>query len=417
MADLFDKCDVFFNRMRRGAGADFDKLSDVFSRVFPVNNSQPHIEMRGRDLIQVSTNDYLGFATHPEAIEAARAVTDEYGAGTPLGARPLTGTTALHLELEEKLAKFRLTEACAVHNLGLGAMSGTISCLVGRNEYVFVDSYAHGCVHDGARLSRGIPSWFKHNDLADLEAQLKAVPLDAPKLIAVDGVYGMSGELAPLPEIVALKKKYKARLLVDDAHGTGVLGENGRGTPEFFGVEDEVDLHGGTFAKSFGTFGGYMCGPKTVIDYMRYQSQGYVLTKALPAAITAATIKTLELLQRMPERRRMLWENLDMLRAGLRKAGLNIGNPQGAVTAVWAKGMRALPTVYELEHTYGIIANLVLYPAVPINTSIVRVTVSAMHSKEDIQRVIDAFAEIHARDPLQDGEPVDISTAPADNLA
>ena len=417
MADLFDKCDVFMNRMRRGTGADFDKLADVFSRVFPVNNSEAHIQMRGRDLIQVSTNDYLGFATHPEAIAAAKAVTDEHGAGTPLGARPLTGTTALHLELEKKLAAFRLTEDCAVHNLGLGAMSGTIACLVGRNEYVFVDSYAHGCVHDGARLTRGQPSWFKHNDLDDLERQLKEVPIDAPKLIAVDGVYGMSGELAPLPEIVALKKKYKARLLVDDAHGTGVLGENGRGTPEHYGVEHEVDLHGGTFAKSFGTFGGYMCGPKNVIDFIRFQSQGYVLTKALPASITAATIKTLELIQRMPERRTKLWENLDMLRAGLRAAGLNIGNPKDAVTAVWAKGMRALPTVYELEHTYGIIANLVLYPAVPINTSIVRVTVSAMHSKEDIQRVIDAFAEIHARDPLQDGEPVDISTVPADNLA
>ena len=372
MADLFEKCDVFMGRMRRSAGADFDKLDDVFHRVFPFDNSAPHIQFRGRDMLQVSTNDYLGFAMHPEAIAAAAAVTDEYGIGTPLGARPLTGTTALHLELEEKLAKFRRTEACAVHNLGLGAMSGTISCLVGRNEYVFVDSYAHGCVHDGARLARGQAFWFKHNDLADLESQLSDVPIDAPKLIAVDGVYGMSGELAPLPEIVALKNKYRARLLVDDAHGTGVLGENGRGTPEYFGVEDEVDLHGGTFAKSFGTFGGYMCGPKNVIEFMRFQSQGYVLTKALPAAITAATIKTLELIQRMPERRKKLWENLDMLRAGLREAGLTIGNPRGAVTSVWARSMRALPAVYALEHEFGIIANLVLYPAVPINTSIIR---------------------------------------------
>lgn len=411
MADLFEKCDVFMSRMRRSAGADFDKLDDVFHRVFPFNNSAPHIEFRGREVIQVSTNDYLGFAMHPEAIAAAAAVTDEYGIGTPLGARPLTGTTALHLELEEKLAKFRRTEACAVHNLGLGAMSGTIACLVGRNEYVFVNSYAHGCVHDGARLARGQASWFKHNDLADLESQLKAVPLDAPKLIAVDGVYGMSGELAPLPEIVALKNKYRARLLVDDAHGTGVLGENGRGTPEYFGVEDEVDLHGGTFAKSFGTFGGYMCGPKNVIEFMRFQSQGYVLTKALPAAITAATIKTLELIQRMPERRKKLWENLDMLRAGLREAGLTIGNPRGAVTSVWARGMRALPAVYALEHEFGIIANLVLYPAVPINTSIIRVTLSAMHSPDDVQRVIDAFAEIHRRTPLQDGEPAELSLA------
>jgi 7-keto-8-aminopelargonate synthetase-like enzyme len=411
MADLFDKCDVFMNRMRRSTGDDFHKLDDVFHRVFPFNNSAPHIEMRGRDMIQVSTNDYLGLAMHPEAIAAAAAVAEDYGAGTPLGARPLTGTTALHLELEEKLAKFRRTEACAVHNLGLGAMSGTIACLVGRNEKVFVDAYAHGCVHDGARLSRGEAHWFRHNDLDDLESQLRDCPRDQPKLIAVDGVYGMSGEIAPLPEIVELKHKYGARLLVDDAHGTGVLGENGRGTAEYFGVEDEVDLHGGTFAKSFGTFGGYMCGPKNVIEFMRFQSQGYVLTKALPATITAATIKTLELMQRMPERRRKLWENLDMLRAGLRRAGLDIGNPKGAVTSVWTRGMRALPAVYDLEHEFGIIANLVLYPAVPINTSIIRITLSALHSRDDVQQVIDAMTELHRRNPLQEGEPVQLSPA------
>jgi 7-keto-8-aminopelargonate synthetase-like enzyme len=409
MADLFDKCDVFMQRMRRLTGDDFDKLADVFSRVFPLTNCLPHIEMRGRRVIQVSTNDYLGLATHPEAIAAAEAVTAEHGSGTPLGARPLTGTTALHIELEERLAKFRRTEACAVHNLGLGAMSGTIACLVGRNERVFVDAYAHGCLHDGARLSRGEAAWFRHNDLDDLESQLRDCPYDQPKLIAVDGVYGMSGEVAPLPEIVELKHRYGAKLLVDDAHGTGVLGPNGRGTAEHFGVEDEVDLHGGTFAKSFGTFGGYMAGPKNVIDYMRFQSPAYVLTKALPASITAATIKTLELIQRMPERRIKLWENLDLLRAGLRKAGLHIGNPRGAVTSIWTRGMRALPAVYDLEHEFGVIANMVLYPAVPYNTSIVRITLSALHSSEDVLHVIDALTEIHRRKPLQEGEPVELS--------
>ena len=176
-------------------------------------------------------------------VAAATEVVKESGVGTPLGARPLTGNTALHIQLETELAKFRRTESSLVFNLGLGAMSGTIACMVGRKEKVFVDAYAHGCLHDGARLCKGEASWFGHNDMDDLESQLKECPLEQPKLIAVDGVYGMTGDLAPLPELVKLKKKYNAQLFVDDAHGTGVMGPNGRGTPELFGVEDLSLIH------------------------------------------------------------------------------------------------------------------------------------------------------------------------------
>lgn len=404
MAGIFQKCDDFWRRARRKGGADFDELLGTFSRIYPISNSAPHIDFRGRRMLQVATNDYLGLATHPEAIAAAHAVVREHGAGTPLGARPLTGSTALHVELEEKLATFRRTEACLVHNVGLGAMSGTIASLVGRKDRVFVDSFAHGCVHDGARLSRGKVSWFRHNDMEDLETQLRACPINQPKLICVDGVYGMSGDLAPLVELVELKNRYGAQLLVDDAHGTGVLGANGRGTPEHFGVEDEIDLHGGTFAKSFGTFGGYMAGPRTVIEFLRLNSPAFVLTKSLPAAQTAQTLKSLELMQRLPERRAKLWENLNALRAGLRSAGLDIGNPQGAVTSVWTRGVRALPAVRSLEEDYNILANLVMYPAVPQGTSIIRMTLSAMHSLEDVDRVVDALSEINERMPLKDGD-------------
>jgi len=404
MASVFQKCDDFWRRARRKAGDNFEELHGSFLRVFPITNCTPYIEFRGRRMLQVATNDYLGLATHPEAIAAAAEVVNEHGAGTPLGARPLTGSTALHVELEEKLAAFRRTEACLVHNLGLGAMSGTIASLVGRKDHVFVDSFAHGCVHDGARLSRGKVSVFRHNDVDDLESQLRACPLDQPKLICVDGVYGMAGDVAPLPEIVELKNRYGAQLLVDDAHGTGVLGENGRGTAEHFGVEDEVDLHGGTFAKSFGTFGGYMAGPRTVLEFLRLNSPAFVLTKALPAAQTAQTLKSLELMQRLPERRTRLWENLNALRSGLREGGLEIGNPQGAVTSVWTRGVRALPAVRALEEEYGILANLVMYPAVPQGTSIVRMTLSAMHSLEDVSRVVDALTEINRKIPLQGGQ-------------
>ena len=404
MTDLFDKCDAFWKRMRRTTSSDeeFLELRSLFFRKFPVANCLPHIQMDGREMLQVATNDYLGLAMHPETLAVATEVVSQFGAGTPLGARPLTGTTELHLELERQLAEFRGTEDCIVFNLGLGAMSGTISALVDRNERVFVDAYAHSCVHEGAKLAKGEAIWFRHNDMDELEHKLKTCPSNLNKLIAVDGVYGMTGDLAPLPEIVELKDKYDARLLVDDAHGTGVLGPSGRGTPEHFGVEDRIDLHAGTFAKAFGTFGGYVAGPKRVLDYLRFVSSSFVLTKALPAVLTAATLKTLELMQREPERRIRLWENLSVLRQGLRDAGFEIGHPEGAVTSIFTRGLRALQAVRVLQEEHGIVANAVMYPAVPQRVSIVRITVSALHSPDDMRRVVSALKEIDERLPLQE---------------
>ncbi len=413
MPDIFDKCDEFWTRMKKVTGEHFNP--DVFFRRFPITNCLPLVEVEGKEYLQVSTNDYLGLATHPEVIEAAAKVVAENGIGTPLGARPLTGNTDLHMQLEEDLAKFRRSEASLVFNLGLGAMSGTIACIVGRKERVFVDAYAHGCLHDGARLCKGEASWFGHNDLDDLESQLKACPLEQPKLIAVDGVYGMTGDLAPLPELVELKHKYNAQLFVDDAHGTGVMGPNGRGTPELFGVEDEVDLHGGTFAKAFGTFGGYVCGSKRALDFIKFVSPGFMLTKALPGGITAATIKSLELMQKMPERRHQLWENIRVLREGLRTAGFNIGNPEGAVTSIYTRGALALTVVEMLQKDYSILVNPVMYPAVPYGTSIVRMTASALHTPQQMQQLVDAICDIATKVPLHEGNQAaasKVATAP-----
>ena len=401
MPDIFDKCDTFWRRVKKLSGEHYDE--SVFFRKFPITNCLPEIVIEGKKYLQIATNDYLGLATHPEVRKIAADVTAEHGVGTPLGARPLTGNTTMHLELERKLAEFRRTEDCLVFNLGLGAMTGTIACIVGRNERVFVDEYAHGCVSDGAKLCKGEATWFKHNDMEDLENQLKACPIDQPKLIAVDGVYGMTGDLAPLPALVELKNKYNAQLFVDDAHGTGVMGENGRGTPELFGVEDEIELHGGTFAKSFGTFGGYLCGPTRVLDFVKFNSPSFVLTKALPSPITAATIKTLELMQAMPERRIQLWENINVLRTGLREAGFNIGNPEGAVTSIFTKGALALPVVRMLMDKHDIIVNPVMYPAVPYGISIVRMTAGALHTPAQMQRLVDAIIEVSKHLPLLEG--------------
>lgn len=401
MPDIFDKCDDFWKRIKKVTGEHYDP--GVFFREFPITNCLPNVSIEGKSYLQVATNDYLGLATHPEVIEAAVKVVVDNGIGTPLGARPLTGNTSLHMQLEEELAEFRGTESSLVFNLGLGAMSGTIACMVGRKDRVFVDAYAHGCLHDGARLCKGEASWFGHNDLDDLESQLKACPIDQPKLIAVDGVYGMTGDLAPLDDLVELKNKYNACLFVDDAHGTGVLGDNGRGTPEVFGVEDEIDIHGGTFAKAFGTFGGFICTNKKAIDFIRFVSPSFMLTKALPGAITAATIKSLELMQRLPERRLQLWENIDVLRGGLRNAGFNIGNPQGAVTSIFTRGALALSAVRILMDEHNIIVNPVMYPAVPYGTSIVRMTASALHTPSQMRQLVDALVDVSQKIPLLEG--------------
>ena len=403
MPDIFDKCDEFWARMKKLAGDNFESSHGVFFRQFPITNCLPNVTIEGREYLQVATNDYLGLATHPDVIRAETEVTAVNGLGTPLGARPLTGNTAGHLLLEQELAEFRRTESALVFNLGLAAMSGSIACLVGRKERVFVDTYAHGCLHDGARLCKGEATWFGHNDLDDLEHQLKSCPLEQPKLIAVDGVYGMTGDLAPLPELVRLKHKYKAQLFVDDAHGTGVLGENGRGTPELFGVEDEVDLHGGTFAKAFGTFGGYLCGPKKVLDFVKHVSPGFMLTKALPAGLVAGTRKSLELMQAMPERRQQLWQNIDTLRDGLREAGFNIGNPQGAVTSIFTRGLTALQAVRMLQDEHQILVNAVMYPAVPYGTTIVRMTASALHTPDQMRQLVNALIAVARRIPLHEG--------------
>lgn len=403
MANVFDKCDEFWGRMQKVVGPNMEDLRNTFFRQYPISNCLPNVEIDGVEYLQIATNDYLGLATHPDVVKAAADTCAVHGSGTPLGARPLTGNSHLHTTLESNLKDFLGHEATLVFNLGLSAMSGTVACMVGRKERVFVDAYAHGCLHDGAKLCKGDATWFGHNDMKDLEEQLKATPIDTPKMICVDGVYGMTGDLAPLPALVELKNKYNAKLFVDDAHGTGVLGENGRGTCEHFGVEDEVDLLGGTFAKAFGTFGGYLCGPERVLHFIKHVSPGFMLTKALPATICSGTLKSLELMQEMPERRLRLWENINTLRDGLREAGFNIGDPKGAVTSIFTRGITALHAVKLLQDEHQILVNPVMYPAVPYGTSIVRMTASALHTPDQMQHLVDALLQVAEKIPLFEG--------------
>ena len=393
MTDLFDKCRTFVEGPKTVRGEIRAVAVDLFSGVSPPANAGPWMSHGNRRLLQFSTNDYLGLAMHPEVIQAAARATAEYGIGSPMGSRLLTGTTEAHLELERAVAAFKRTEAALTFTGGALTMIGALACLAKPGDLLVLDEHAHASLVCGAKISGAEMVYFRHNDLAHLEAILRTTA-GRPKAIVVDGVYSMQGDLGPLDELVPLKDRYGARLIVDDAHGTGVCGEHGRGTAAHFGVEREIDLHAGTFSKAVGTLGGFVAGDRTVIEYLRYNAPTLLFTKAMPLAVVAATCKSLELLQQADDRRERLWANRQRLQDGLRSHGLQIGRTQTPITPIQFTGTDALYYAHRLRTTYDIWVAPVVYPAVPLGQSILRVIPTAMHTAADIDLLLDALAKI-----------------------
>ena len=397
MADVFDKCSKFFQKTAIVNDRDRTVARQVMFRVSPLDNAGPWIDVDGRRVLQLSTNDYLGIAGDPRIRQAALDVVGEYGVGAPMGARPLTGNCELHLELERRIAAFKRTEAALAFSSGAYTMMGVISALASQRDMVILDRYAHASLVCGARISGARMVFFRHNDVENLEAVLLQAPPEQPKMVVVDGVYSMQGDMAPLPEICDLCERYGARLVVDDAHGTGVCGPTGRGTAEHFGVEDRVDLHLGTFSKAFGTMGGFAAGPEDVITYLRYTAPTILFTKAMPACFAAATMKALEIVENEPERRERLWNNTRHLQNALRKAGFDIGSTQAPITPIQNNGADAVYFSKNLFEEFGIWASAVLYPAVPIGTSILRVIPTANHSPADFDYFVESLTALRER--------------------
>ncbi|MGQ9575184.1 MAG: aminotransferase class I/II-fold pyridoxal phosphate-dependent enzyme [Thermoguttaceae bacterium] len=395
MADIFDKCRKFSEGPQAIRGNARRLAAELFSSPSPADNAGPWAGSNGRRILQFSSNDYLGLAMHPEVRAAAAGVVQQYGIGAPMGSRLLTGTTEEHLELERALAQFKRTEAALTFTSGALAMMGTLACLAGPGELLILDEHAHATLVCGAKISRAEIAQFRHNDLAHLEVILRRAA-GRPAAVVVDGVYSMQGDTAPLDELVALKERYNVRLIVDDAHGTGVWGEQGRGTAARFGVEDQIDLHLGTFSKALGTAGGFVAGQAAVVSYIQYNAPTFVFTKAMPLAVVAATRKSLELLERADDRRCRLWENRLRLQQELRERGFQIGRTQTPITPIRFAGSEALYFARELRSTFGIWAAPVVYPAVPLGSSILRVIPTAMHSEEDIHLLVDALTRIRA---------------------
>lgn len=394
MADIFDKCVQFMRESLVVKPEERIVAESVVYRKSPIDNAGPWIKANGKRVLQFSTNDYLGLARNFMIRRAATMIVERYGISTPMGSRALTGNIELHYELERQIAEFKRTEKALVFVNGAHTMMGTIAALASQRDYVIMDQYAHTSLVCGAKISGARIKFFRHNDVKHLEHILMEVPSDRAKMVVVDGVYSMHGDMAPLPEICYLCKRYKARLIVDDAHGNGVCGANGRGTAEVFGVEDQIDLHLGTFSKAFATMGGFAAGDAIVIDYLRYLAPTILFTKAMPACIAAATLESLKLVRKGHRRREILWRNARMLQNGLRAAGFNLGNTQSPITPVEIEGNGAVFFAKELFERYNIWACAALYPAVPLGSSRLRIIPTAKHTKHHIKYLINALTEL-----------------------
>lgn len=386
--DIFQKCfDYHQARDLRAA--------DVYSYYRPLASAQdPEVLMAdGRRLVMLGSNNYLGLTNHPDVKSAAAAALQRYGTGCA-GSRLLNGSLDLHELLEARLAAFMQREAAVTFSTGFQVNLGTLSCLLGRHDVAILDALDHACIVDGCRLGFGKMFKFRHNDMASLEQKLAAVPEGRGRLIVVDGVYSMEGDVAPLPEIARLKAKYGARLMVDDAHGLGVLGASGRGTAEHFGVESEVDLVMGTFSKSLAAIGGFVAGDAPIIDYVRHTARSAVFSAALPPASAAAALAALAIVEREPERRKQLWEITAYMKRELAGLGFDTGNSESPVIPiVVGDDMRALRMVRRL-HEEGVFVNCVISPAVPAGRAMIRTSYMATHTRAHLDRALDAITRV-----------------------
>ncbi|MDI6832224.1 MAG: aminotransferase class I/II-fold pyridoxal phosphate-dependent enzyme [Bacteroidales bacterium] len=368
----------------------------------------PHMKFMGKEMIVWSLNNYLGLANHPEVRKVDAEAAAKYGLAYPMGARMMSGHTKEHRKLEKQLADFVKREDAYVLNYGYQGMVSIIDTLVCRKDVIVYDEEAHACIIDGMRLHIGKRFTYKHNDMESLEKQLQHAEAVIKEtgggiLVITEGVYGMTAELGNLPGIVALKDKYNFRLLIDDAHGIGTMGPTGAGTDEHFGLQSKVDLYFGTFAKAFAGIGGFIAGPKNVINYLRYNMRSQIYAKALPMPMVLGIQKRLEMIKTMPELREKLWNNVHAIQSGLREAGFDIGKTQSPVTPVFLKGgdSEATNLIVDLRENYSIFCSIVTYPVVPKGVFLIRIIPSAAHSKDDIDITIKAFKEVKGK--LDDG--------------
>ncbi|RLI52328.1 MAG: 8-amino-7-oxononanoate synthase [Candidatus Thorarchaeota archaeon] len=352
------------------------------------------VTINGRKMLNLSSNNYLGLISKKELKEKAKEAIDKFGVGSG-AVRTIAGTNLLHTELEKKLAEFKGAEAVILLQSGILANMATIPLIVGEGDLIFSDELNHASIIDGCRLSKAEIVRYKHIDMNDLKNKLEEYKdHKGRKLIVTDGVFSMDGDIAPLPEIVELAEKYNAITMVDDAHGEGVLGEGGRGILNYFHLEGKVDIDVGTLSKAFGVIGGYVAGSKILIEYMKQRARPFLFSTSITPADTAALIEAVDILTRSDELVKKLWENSKYIKEKLKNAGFDIGHSQTPITPVIIGDEKKTSKMADRLNEEGVFVQGITYPTVPLGKARIRVMVSAIHSKEDLDFGIEKFIKI-----------------------
>ena len=408
--DLFEKI-----RNNRGPWGKYSKEGHGYF-LFPKLEGEISNKMKFLDKERLvwSTNNYLGLANHPEVRKADAEAAKQWGLAAPMGSRMMTGNTNFHEQLENELSNFMEKEDTILLNYGYQGMVSAIDALVDRNDVIVYDSESHACIVDGVRLHQGKRFVYQHNNIENLGKQLErataltdlrdSFKADGAILVITEGVFGMAGDQSKLKEIVALKKKFQFRLFVDDAHGFGTMGKTGAGTGEEQGVQKEIDIYFGTFAKAMASIGAFISADEQIIEYLRYNSRSQIYAKSLPMPLVIGALKRLELLRTKPELKKNLWIIVNALQDGLRKAGFDLGNTQSPVTPVFLPGSpeEASSLVMDIRENYKIFCTLVVYPVVPKGAIMLRLIPTAVHTLEDVEYTIKVFSEI--KEKLEAGE-------------
>ena len=384
--DLFEKCRRFTDARRLMAAGWYTYFQPIASA------QEPEVVVGRRHMIMIGSNNYLGLTTHPKVLEAAHEAIRRYGTGCG-GSRFLNGTLDIHEAVERKLARFKRKEAALLFSTGFQANLGILSALGGKEDVLIMDRLDHASIVDGCRLSFSETRRFRHNDMADLERALIAAK-QRGKLVVVDGVFSMEGDIANLPEIVRLARKYGARVMVDDAHATGILGKNGRGTAQHFGLEDEVDLVMGTCSKALASVGGFVAGPADVIHYLRHRARSLMFSASLPAPCVATIGAALDVIESEPERRERLWKNAERMQRELTALGFDTGQSETPIIPVILGDDRVTFEFVKRLRRRGVFANAAVSPAVPKGRALIRTSYMASHTSEHLDRVLSAFQKV-----------------------
>ncbi|MEG8947179.1 aminotransferase class I/II-fold pyridoxal phosphate-dependent enzyme [Rosettibacter firmus] len=359
-------------------------------------NEGPVVQIEGKKIVMAGSNNYLGLTAHPKVKEAAIKAVEKYGTGCS-GSRYLTGTLDLHIELENRLAKFFGVEAVLLYSTGYQTAQGIITALVQKGEYVVSDKDNHACIVAGQIMARGATAElvrYKHNDMNDLERVLQKIPYEAGKLIVSDGVFSTGGEIVDLPTLVSLAKKYNARVLIDDAHAVGVIGKGGRGTASEFNLEKEVDLTMGTFSKTFASLGGFVAGPERVINYLKHHSSALIFSASPTPAAVAAALAALDILEQEPWRVQKLINNANKVRQGLKEAGFNIVDGRTAIVPVIVGDDNLAFQMWRKLFDAGVFVNVFISPGVPPGRQMMRTSYMSTHEDEHLEFIIDTFKKV-----------------------